>query len=121
MRATCLLTLLVVSLPLQAETWECKTPIEQIPWTTIDLTAETVDTGLTSIQIGDKEYAATFFDDGTARRWILKPNEDAGLTSGVLIIDLEGRGLMRREFLMNGVIVHSQSEYVCRTAEEDVE
>ena len=120
MRIVCLFVLLFCSSQLRAETWECKPPIEQVPWSAVELIAESGGVAEASIRIVEEVYPATYESDGTSSTWILDPKPSKNLTRGVLTIDSQGIGTMWRELNINGVIVHSEGSYICRKTQPAV-
>ena len=117
MRVLYLLTALALASPLQAETWECKAPIERIPWSAADLTVETAETGDAAVRFGSKIYAATYQLDAEIHTWLLSPNTADGFNGGVLRIDSKRNGALRLEMLRNGVVIHTDASFVCRQVE----
>ena len=114
MRILFFFAIFILSTPLQAETWECKPPIDQVPWSAIELTAVAGEASQAQVQIGSKSYVAAYQLDGTTNIWLLEPNAEYGFNGGVLKIDVRGNGSLKRELVMNGVIVHADGTYTCR-------
>ena len=121
MRIVCLLVLLIFSSQLRAETWECKPPIEDVPWSAIELIAVSGGVDEASVRIGEDVYTATYESDGTSSTWILGPNPAKNFSHGVLTIDPQGNATLWRELNIGGVIVHAEGSYVCRKADAAVD
>ncbi len=120
MRVFCFALLSMLAAPLHAATWECKPPLDVIPWSKVNLVAVTGDADNATILYGGKTYAADYVRKGSTHFWRIDKSV-SGDFGAVLSIRAGGSGLMQQERVISGTIVHVRVEFICRSVRRETE